>query len=145
MPLGSSQTIRVPVAPLANSSRKVARFCAYGKTAQSSSTRPTTQTSVICPTTGQHSLQSTAVGFAKIANGEAVAPYVDRESLIRAAANRCHDMKEACDLHYNNSRAIKQKALGELCKTLLPEERAILKRKASSLVEAHAANLEYQE
>jgi hypothetical protein len=83
--------------------------------------------------------------IAKIANGEAVAPYADRESQIRAAANRCHDMKGACDLHHNNSRAIKHKALTALCKSLLPEEHAILKRKASALVEAHAANREYQE
>jgi hypothetical protein len=39
----------------------------------------------------------------KISNGEAVAPYIDRESQIRAAANRCHDMKEACELHHHKS------------------------------------------
>lgn len=81
----------------------------------------------------------------KIAKGEAVEPYVDRESRIRAAANRCHDIREACDVHHKNHQAIKQKALGELCKTLLPEERAALKRMGAALVEAHAANRDYQE
>jgi hypothetical protein len=90
-------------------------------------------------------VEDRATRIAKIAKGEAVAPPEDAELMKRAAANRCHDLKEACDLHYNNSRAVRYKPLTALCKTLLPEERAILKRKASALVEAQAANLDYQE
>lgn len=86
-----------------------------------------------------------AARIAKIANNEVVAAYDDHDSMVRAAANRCHDMKDACDLHYNNSRAIRQKALADLSKTLLKDERAILKRKALALVEAHAADVDHQE
>jgi hypothetical protein len=49
------------------------------------------------------------------------------------------------DLHHANDQVIKQKALGALCKSLLPDERAALKRKAAALVEANAADLELQE
>jgi hypothetical protein len=90
-------------------------------------------------------VEDQAARIAKIENGETVAPYADRDSQIRAAANRCYDMKEVCELHHNKSRAVKQRALTALCKSLLPEERAILKRKASALVEAHAANRDFQE
>jgi hypothetical protein len=82
---------------------------------------------------------------AKIANGEAVEPYVDRESRIRAAANRCHDMREAGDVHYKQSQKVKQKAIGELCKTLLPEHTEILKRAAAGLSTLHAALVDHNE
>jgi hypothetical protein len=54
-------------------------------------------------------------------------------------------MNEACDLHYNKSQPIKHRALGELAKTLIPEEKAILKRMGAALVEAHAAKRDFQE
>jgi hypothetical protein len=90
-------------------------------------------------------IEDHAAYIAKVANGEKVPPYVDRDSQIRAAANECRDTTEVCNLHHKNSRSIRQKALAALCKTLVPEERAILKRKASALVEAHAAERDLQE
>jgi hypothetical protein len=90
-------------------------------------------------------VEDRATRIAKIAKGEAVAPPEDAELMKRAAASKCHDMKEACDLHHKNSHSVRYKALTALCKALLPEERAILRRQAAALVEAQAANLEYQE
>jgi uncharacterized membrane protein len=83
--------------------------------------------------------------IARLARGEAVEPVTDAASEQRDAANLCRDLEEACDLNHKQSQPIRQKALAELAKTLEPEERAILKRKASAMVEAHAANLEYHE
>jgi hypothetical protein len=83
--------------------------------------------------------------IARIENGETVAPYADRDSQIRAAANRCHDMKEVCELHTNKSRAIKHKALTALCKSLLPEQYATLKRAAGASLELHASLRDYQD
>jgi hypothetical protein len=83
--------------------------------------------------------------IAKIANGEAVAPYVDRESIVRAAADRCHDMRAAAALHHKLEQPIKHKALGELAKTFRQEERASLKRVANGIVEALAGACEHQE
>ncbi len=89
-------------------------------------------------------IEDRTVRLAKIAKGEPVTPYVDRESQIRAVAYRCRETREVCDLHYTDDQVIKQKALGALCKTLL-EEKATLKRMATGLVQAHTANQEFQE
>jgi len=83
--------------------------------------------------------------IAKLAAGVAVAPVPDAATELRAAANLCHDLEEACTLHHKQAQPITYKALGGLGKTVLSEERSALKRIASGLVEAIAGATEYQE
>jgi hypothetical protein len=83
--------------------------------------------------------------IAKIAAGETVGPYIDPMIQKRATANLCRDLDEAAELHHKKDRAIRHKALTELGKALVPEEREYLKRIGAGLVDAHLANLGYQE
>jgi uncharacterized membrane protein len=80
-----------------------------------------------------------------MAEGGPVAPFDDIASQTREAAILCRDLNEAREQRHQKSRAVRQKALSELAKTLIPEERAILKRVGSALVEALAASAEHQE
>ncbi len=82
--------------------------------------------------------------IARLAKGEVVEPSIDDAAAKRAAAYLCHDLEEACELHHKQF-PIKHRALGELAKTLLPEERSTLKRMAAGLVEAHLANRDFLE
>jgi hypothetical protein len=95
---------------------------------------------IAAPTIEDH-----AARIAKLAKDETVEPFVDTASLKRDAANVCHDMKEACDLHYKHARVVRYKALTAFCKTFLPEHKAILTEMALGLVQAHNANVKYQE
>jgi hypothetical protein len=83
--------------------------------------------------------------IASIADGGPVIPFADVASQKRDAATLCHDLAEAREQRHQKSLIVKRKALTELCKTFLPEQHAILKRMASGFVEAHAANLAFQE
>jgi hypothetical protein len=82
--------------------------------------------------------------LAKIAKGEPVAPHVDRETMLRTAANRCRETRDVCDLHHTNDQVIKRKALGDLCKSHLPEQKEILKRVGVSLSTLQAALVDYR-
>lgn len=83
--------------------------------------------------------------IASIAEGGPVVPFTDIASQTRDAATLCRDLNEAREQRHQQSRAVRQKALGELCKTLLPEQFATLKRMGAAFVEAHAANRDYQD
>jgi hypothetical protein len=87
--------------------------------------------------------EDNAARIERISNGEEVEPYVDRDTRIRTAANHCHDMQQVCERHHQLEQPIRQKALRELCKTFLPEERATYKPVAAASVELHAALRDY--
>jgi hypothetical protein len=90
-------------------------------------------------------IEDHAARIAKIANEEEVAPYVDRESRLRAAANECRDLTEVGDLHYKKSQTVRRTALAALCKTRLPEQKEILKRVGLSLGTLQAALVDYKD
>jgi uncharacterized membrane protein len=80
-----------------------------------------------------------------IAEGGPVVPFADIASQTREAAILCRDLNEAREQRHQKSRAVRQKALSELAKTLIPEERAILKRAATGLGDFYVAYRGYQE
>lgn len=86
-----------------------------------------------------------ATRIAKIAAGETVPPAADDIAERRNAENACRDLEEASELHHSTSRAIRFKALKELCKYCEPEHDAIVKRMAVACVELHAAISDFEE
>jgi hypothetical protein len=83
--------------------------------------------------------------IARLAKGEVIEPVIDDAAAKRNAANLCRDLVEACDLHHKQSQPIEHKARAALCKTLLPDEREMLKEAATGLGKFHAAFLNYHE
>jgi hypothetical protein len=84
-----------------------------------------------------------ALYIESISNGGPVVPFEDVASQTREAAALCRDLNEAREKRHEQSRVVRQKALGALAKALLPEERAALKRVAVAGAEIHAALRDY--